>query len=179
MFFFFLQAREHGKIVWSSFSPCKYWNQITETQSLASLYLHHFASGRSSEVPCVWLTRKTMVSFRCGVSQPVEVLKSLKFEVGMVTSFPCSNIFYIQALYEYKKHVYWQIILCVSMRLECNIIECLHLYENVKVHIRRLANQLHLVAPWKWTSATVKLSSAWFCLRGVFNKWNTVCVIWW
>lgn len=59
--------------------------------------------------------------------------------------FPSANIFYVQALYKYKNMCTG--ILCVSMLLECNISECLHLYEKFKVHIRRLNNWFKLGNP--------------------------------
>lgn len=61
--------------------------------------------------------------------------------------FPAQIFFYIQALYEYESMSTDTWIQYVGTLLECNIIECLHLYEDFKVHIRRLANPLHFDSP--------------------------------
>lgn len=142
---FFCRQESMGRLFdW----PFHYVNTETESQKGRALplcvWMHHSASGSSLEIPSLWLTHKTMVQLFCGVSYPVDVFRYLKFDIGMVNIFPAQIIWHPSTLWVWR-HVYWHVIQYVSMQLECNIVECLYLYENVKVHIRSVANQLHLV----------------------------------
>lgn len=58
---------------------------------------------------------------------------------GQMFSHPSTLLLY-EPVY---RHALW----FVRMLLECNIIECLHLYENLEVHIKRLANHSNLGSP--------------------------------
>lgn len=96
-FSLFLQAREHGKIVWHF----RYVNTETKSRKCGALsrciWMHHFASGSSLEVPCGYgLHTKPWFNFSVKVFQISEIWR------WNSEHFPCSNIFYIQALYEYE-----------------------------------------------------------------------------
>lgn len=96
-----LQAREHGKIVWSVSS----------------------------------LPTKVFSSLKCRRSG------------GGGQHCLCSSFLLHASTLWVWRQVYGDAIWSVGMRLECNILECLHLYENVEVHFMRLANPQHSEQP--------------------------------
>lgn len=79
----------------------RYVNTETKSQRCGALsrciWMHHFASGSSLEVPCGYgLHTKPWFNFSVKVFQISEIRRRNG------EHFPCSNIFYIQALYEYE-----------------------------------------------------------------------------
>lgn len=150
MFFsFFCRQESMGRLFeW----PFHYLNTETKSQKGIALHLciwmHHSASGSSLEIPSLWLTHKTMIQPFCGVSYPVAVFPCPKFDIGTVNIFPAQIILHPSTLWLWKR-AYWHSVRCVSMQLECNIVKCLYFCENVKILIRRGAEQLHLGNPWK------------------------------
>lgn len=61
----------------------------------------------------------------------VEILKYLKFDVGMVNDFPSSNHFYIQALYEYKglcTDTLSSMLVCCLSAISLNVYICMKRY---------------------------------------------------
>lgn len=159
-----------------TFSGCKYWNQITATPSLC-LFVFAFCFRF-----LIWVTLFVAYTQIHGFIllwrlPHVDVFfkNLLKFDEEMVKVFPAQIFCYIQALYKYN-------VMCTytfNMSVRCFSAISFNVYMCMKKS--RYISRGHLISYTQVAlenkPAAVTLSSAWFCLRGIFNKWRLCYVL--